>query len=278
MVHYVKRNSAGGDAVTDPLEWPVGTQRFHFSVDDVIAPLIEVSDRRAPLFSHPFFADLRELHCSFGTPVDLYLFFEQQVDGGRRTLRDVSAHVREEFQQASWLRLGPHGLDSDHPPYVQTPEEQRTVFDAIFREIDRFAGPGKRSQWVRLHCFSEAYEAADYWRENGVSTLLLTDEPAIAYHLPEAERTQLARHGVIEHRGLTLRRTHERAEALAAQRLTAADVRERLDRHLKRHGFLVVFTHDSDLRREPVRAMCRACLEHARERGLTSSCPTIRSR
>lgn len=247
---------------TEPAHEPC----FHFSVDDVFDSLIEVSERGTPLFTHPFFAFLNDLHRAFGVAVDLYLFLAQKNGGRTRTLAGVSDHIRAELQAARWLRLGPHGLDRDTPPHVQAPAAQRRVFDAIYREIERFAGPGKTTSWVRLHFFSESYDITDYWRERGVTTLLLTDKPAVAYRLPLAKRTVLARSGVAAYRGMTLRRTHERVEKLV--RDTASGIRERFDRHLDRHGFLCVLTHENALRDQQVRCLCRTCARYARDRGL----------
>jgi hypothetical protein len=244
---------------------PAITRRLHFSVDDVLSSLIEVTDRSLRLFEHPFFGFLEELHRDSGCPIDLYLFLEHLVDGGRRTLREVSDHVRQEFQRANWLRLGPHGLDDQHPPYQQSPSEQRRVFGTIYREIERFAGPHKRSRWVRLHCFSEAFALADFWRAHGVTTLLTTDGPAIVYGLPAALRWQIARHGTASHLGLEARRSHERAERLVCHGLAGNAIEQRLDEHLTRHGCLVLFTHEIELRDPRVRAMCRRCVAHALE-------------
>ncbi len=237
--------------------------RYHFSVDDVFESLIEVSDSEQPLLDHPLFAFLDELHQRYGLTTDLYVFWRQTINGHERTLRDVSLHLASELRNIPWLRFGPHGLDYDNPPYEQSMDEQRRTFDAIYEQIDRFAGPEKRSRWIRLHYFSESFELGSYWQINGVSTLLLTDQPAVSYHLQASARQQLAEHGVFEHRGIELRRSHERLEFLAARDLDDSTLHASLNAHVDRHGSLVVFSHEQDLLVPGVRDVCRRCAAHA---------------
>lgn len=242
--------------------------RLHFSVDDVFESLVRISDDGGGLFEAPFFAFLQELHERWGIDVDVYLFFRQRIDGRVRTLREVSSSLAGDFQSAPWLRLGPHALDYDHAPYAQSPRAQRAVFDAIYAELDRFAGAGRRASWVRLHYFSEAFGIADYWSENGVTTLLLTDKPAGSYHLPDPERERLLRDGRVEFGGMSLRRSHERVENIAREAPSEEELVGRLRDHADRHGALVLFSHEVDLGRGDVRDTCHRCLELAQGLGL----------
>lgn len=246
---------------------------LHFSVDDVFESLVRVSDRGAGLFEDPFFAFLEELHRRWRIHVDLYLFFRQEIDGRIRTLEDVSSSLARDFRKAPWLRLGPHALDYDHPPYAQSHDRQQAVYDAIYAQVDRFAGAGSRARWVRLHYFTEAFGMADYWRRNGVSTLLLTDKPAGSYHLPDAVRDRLLQDGRVEFGGISLRRSHERIENLAREAPSDEALAARLQAHADRHGALVLFSHEVDLGGESVRQTCRRCLEHARALGFTPHQP-----
>jgi len=244
------------------------TGLFHFSVDDVLASLLEVTDRDVPLFDHPLFAFLRSLHQEYAADVAIYLFLEQIVRGRRRRLDEVSNRLRDDLGASTWLSFGPHGLDYDHPPHGQSPDAQLDTFEKIYDQIDRFAGSQRRTPWVRLHHFSESFELADFWRGQGVTTLLLTDKSAVSYRLPEAELRELAARGVVEYEGLELRRTHERMEGLASSGAGRRAVAERLDGHLRRHRNLIAFTHESDLGEETVQEVTRLCFEHAGRVGL----------
>jgi hypothetical protein len=242
----------------------------HFSVDDVLKALIEATDQALPLFEHPFFAFLQGLHRRFETRVDLYLFERAVIDGRERTLAEVSDRFRPALQEADWIRFGPHAREGALAPYQQSPEEQVATFASIYAQIDRFAGPGRRSAWVRLHYFSEAYAAGPFLRQAGVEALLLTDKDACAYHLPEPLKAELKREGRIAHAELQLARSHHRVENL----LAAADpdvLQAALDGPLRDHGYLSLFTHEYELDRPEVRARTEECLAYLASRAIPST-------
>ncbi|MFO0749878.1 MAG: hypothetical protein U1F43_30035 [Myxococcota bacterium] len=234
----------------------------HFSVDDVFDALVEAG-ALGSVFEHPFFALLAEAHARFGTRTDLYLFQAGDVGGARRTLADVPSRLRAELEPLEWLRFGPHALDAATPPYTQRVADQEAVFGATFAEIDRFAGRARRSAAVRLHYFSEAYEAAPHLLAEGVRTLFLTDRDAVSYRLPSEARARLAETGRVEHAGLELLRSHARVEDLDPA------IEVRADDALARHGYFALFTHERELARPEVRAHLFRTLEHLARRVAT---------
>jgi hypothetical protein len=243
---------------------------YHFSVDDVFEALIETSDRGIDLFAHPFFAYLREIHDRYRTNIDLYLFLLGPVNSVYRSLAEVSDRNRQQFQEATWLRLGPHALAPGIPPFSQRPAEQRRTFDRIYDEIDRFAGPNKTCRWLRLHYFSEAYELSAYFRRRGVDALLLTDKEATAYRLPDSARAQLRRVGRATYRKLDFLRSHVRIEKLAPDTPHAAALGQRIDRVVAECGYLSLFTHEVELGCTKVREQTEQCLRHVALRGMRS--------
>jgi hypothetical protein len=244
--------------------------RFHFSVDDVFDAFIDVADRRLELFEQPFFGFLQALHAEFGVVVHLYVFHRKAVHGRRRSLEEVPETVGAALRRSRWLHLGPHALDYDTPPYAQTPDQQVRALDAIYAELDRFAPDASRSPWVRLHCFSETYEIASYLGDRGVSAILTTDKPAVAYRLPDALRRQLQEEGEVAFGGIRAIRSHFRLETLVAAGLTGARLAETLDAALSAHGRAVVMTHECEVPRPEVREMARAVLRHLTSRGAIS--------
>jgi hypothetical protein len=240
---------------------------YHFSVDDVLDGLLEASDRRLPLFEHPFFGFLQTLHQRHGSICHLYLFQRARRDGRLRTLAEVSDTLGSALRDSPWLRLGPHGLDFDTPPYTQSIPEQTAAFDAIYGEIRRFAPGAALSRWVRLHYFSESYELADYFRTRGVDGLFTTDRDAVSYRLPPTLRAELRERGMLEHAGLTAVRTHARVETLLADRVAPERA---VDAMLDRHGFAVLMTHEIELLRPEVREMAEVLLRTLRARGAVS--------
>lgn len=234
---------------------------YHFSVDDVFGALVEAA-ALASVFEHPLFALLREAHARFGTETDLYLFHARDCDGVRQTLASVPSRLRAELEPLAWLRLGPHALDAATPPYAQPVADQEAVFAATFAAIDRFAGPARRSVGLRLHYFSEAYEAAPRLLYEGVRALFLTDRDAVSYRLPPEARATLAETGRVAHAGLELLRSHARVEDLDPA------IEARADDALARHGYFALFTHERELARPEVRAHLFRTLEHVTRRGL----------
>ena len=223
------------------------TPVYHFSVDDVFECLIDATDNYPDLFEQPLFEFFRRMHRRFGAHVDLYLFNRAPFGGRVRSLQDVSDKFRAQFQEATWLRLGPHALEYDIPPHKQTPAEQLVTFEETYREIERFAGPEKTTGFLRLHFFSECFELAPYFLEKGAHTLLLTDKPAVAYRLDEPRRRQLSREGWLKHEGLCLLQSHFRMENLARDSVDESSTRFFISDTIARRGHVCLFTHEVDL-------------------------------
>ena len=245
---------------------------FHFSVDDVCGALLEASHRGSDPFAHRFFAFLKHLHDSSGTGIDLYCFYQTQIDGCTRSLAEVPDSFREAFHVHDWLRFGPHALDYASAPYADTPERQREMCDLTYREIDRFAGRTSRSKWVRLHYFSESFELADYFHEQGVGALLTTDKPETSHRLPPEETDVLRTRGTVSYRGMTFVTSHFRLENLIPANPSGPSVAEAADRAIASHGFVTCLTHEYELARAAVREGAAIFLKHMTEHGIVGRC------
>lgn len=233
---------------------------YHFSIDDVFHCLIDATENYSSLFDQPLFRFLQRMHQMYGTDTDLYLFNRAPVNGRIRNLGDVSGRFRTQFQESTWLRLGPHALEYDTPPHKQTPAEQIETFDQTYCEIVRFAGPGKTTGFLRLHFFSEAFELASYFLEKGTHTLLLTDKPAVAYRLDEGRRRQLSQEGWLRHQGLHLLQSHFRMENFARENVDEGSVRRFIADTVAHRGYVSLFTHEIDMNRRQVLAKTEASL------------------
>lgn len=246
------------------------TPFFHLSVDDVLTGLIETSDRSRALASDRMFDALDRLNGEFGVSIDLYLFAGGDVDGIGRSLDEVSPAIAAELRARPWLRLGPHAADPLTPPHRQSPAEAQAMLARLFDSIDRLVGPAARSHWVRLHEFSEAYEAAPMLRANGVEALLTTDKEVVAWRLPEETREILRRQGRAHFGGIEFVRSHLRAELLVAEGLGRASLLRRLSDIVDAHGFLVIFTHEICFSDARTTAMLRDVMDGCRALGLRS--------
>jgi hypothetical protein len=235
------------------------TAGYHFSIDDVFDDLVHL-DVASPLWSF-----LDEARAGFGIEADLYAFLEGDLDGHRRSLDEITAHARDALAARPWLRLGPHARDAATPPHAEDAAAQTSTFAALYAAIDRAVGRARRSAWVRLHYFSEPWEAAPQLLAEGVRALLLTDREAIAYRLPDPAKAELAATGHATHAGLALRRSHIRLEEVLARGEPPEPL---LDRALARHGYVSVFTHAVEVARPEIRALALRCFAHLAERGV----------
>ena len=220
------------------------TRFFHLSIDDVFDGFLEASDRRSAIQTSPMMAALDALHDEFGVPVDLYLFCEREKYGIRRKLEDVSPAAASDIRARSWLRLGPHALDMETPPYAQAAADLDRTLERSFAIIEQLVGGDRTSRWVRLHHFSECYEAAPLLRAHGVDTLLTTDKPAIAYRLPPASRAVLAANGRVQHEGLGFVRSHLRVERFSERNVERQELERVVSDCVTAHGFVTIFSHE----------------------------------
>ena len=53
---------------------------FHFSVDDVIKSLIEITDQKIKIKDHWFFSILYKIHKKYNLKISLYLFYAEKIN------------------------------------------------------------------------------------------------------------------------------------------------------------------------------------------------------
>src|SRR3989344_6053267 len=106
----------------------ISKNSYHFSVDDVFDSLIEVSDKKIPLFDQPFFKFLQNIHEEFDANIGLYLFYQKKIKDNHRTLKDVT-NLKSLLKKEDWLFFAPHALEYETPPYAQSIDEQIDTFE-----------------------------------------------------------------------------------------------------------------------------------------------------
>ncbi len=243
---------------------------YHFSVDDVFKCLIEVADKKMPLFEHPFFAFLKTLHNRYGAHVSLYLFYEATVDGSERTLEEIP-DLKAQLAEEKWLSFGPHALNYETPPYQQSPEEQVNTFEKIYAQIERFVGKAAFSDLVRLQYYSESFELAKYFKEKGVKALFSTDRQVGTHRMPKSVALELLEKGAAGYNGMDFIRTMFRVEFFAEENLSKERVLERFNQAVKKYGFLIFYSHEVDMTQEKGRVMAKLMFEAADFLGLKSA-------
>lgn len=243
---------------------------YHFSIDDVIDSLIEVSDSSNDFFSHHFFKFLDIIHNKYDVNIDLYCFYQKNIRNKLRTLNDVSDEFKETFINNSWLHLGPHALDYESAPYAQTPNQQMQTFDSIYREIERFSGNPSKCKFLRLHFFTESYELSDYFQTKKVHSLFTTDKPAIAHRLNDTIKSKLGSYGYANFNDISFTRSHFRVETLVEKNFSNKEIEDMLEHHLSIHGFVTFFTHECELVRPEIKRIIEFILSYLKKHKVAS--------
>ena len=243
---------------------------YHFSVDDVFDSLIEITLKDIPLFEHPFFALMKEMHDIYDVQVDLELFWGKEIDGVFYTLREMKDVSKEIKEQGSWLRFGPHAYNYMVAPFEQTREEQIEVFNNIYSEIDRFAGRQFYATWVRLHYYSESYELASYFKERGVTALFSTDREAGSHRMPPPIAQSLLQTGFATYEDAHFIRTQFRVEVLTNHRDSEEDLQKMFTDALEQFGYIIFYSHEYEFARSEVRNMFRTIFKVLTSLGVVS--------
>ena len=234
---------------------------FHFSVDDVHQSLV-VSPRLNNMFEHPFYGFLKHIYDEYGLYFDLKLFYEQSDWNRYSDLEDVESIKSQLITTGNFVRFGPHSRNQRIAPHDESSSESQVqIFDAIYEQINRFAGDDMYCRWVRLHYFSELFEQGDYFRKKGVSALLTTDRPVGSYRMGDEIALQLNTYGYTNYQGTNFIRTHFRLEDFTNARLTKEAIKQKLEEVVKQYGFIVMLSHEYELMRPEVRLMLIWVLE-----------------
>jgi hypothetical protein len=250
----------------DGIKYPV----YQFSVDDVFESLLAPAENGRRIADQTvirFLLDLAEAH---GTETDLYLFLSDPPQAGSRSLHHLPDTNCADLARLDGLRFGPHARHYDAAPHAETLAEQEATLRELYSAITRFCPPSKLSRWVRLHYFSECYEAAPLLLAQGVRALLTTDRPAITYRLGDAHKAELIETGWTEKNGMAFIRSHLRFEHCLAEGLSIPEVCARAGEIVDRFGFVVLFTHEIDLANSHIRDMAKECIRSLDAAGVRS--------
>lgn len=243
---------------------------YHFSIDDVMDSLIEISNSLDGVFSHSLFNFLNVIHKKYDTNVDLYCFYQKNIIDKSITLDDISDDYKEIFSKNPWLRFGPHALDTETAPYSQTPKQQIQVFDLIYREIERFTGVPSRCELIRLHFFTESYELSNYFHSKNVNSLLTTDKPAISHRMNDLVKSELKHLGYATFNGMGFIRSHFRIETLVDQNLSNKEIIDLLEHYITTYGFVTFLTHEYELVRSEVQSTVELVLNYLHKHNIKS--------
>jgi len=228
---------------------------YHFSIDDGIEALLEISDKKIPLLEHPYFNFLYQLHKEYDVRISLYLFYKKLINGKWRTLKEVK-NIRDQLlseDKKPWIKFGPHALDFNNPPYSQSPSKQIQSFNLIYKEIDRFVGPDMHAKYVRLHRYSESFELLEYFKRKGVSALFSTDRATFAHRMPSKIKKRLDNHGLVSYKGMNFIRTQFRVEFFADNKLNSSQIIKLFFDSLSKYGFIIFYTHEYELARDEIK-------------------------
>lgn len=207
-----KNESDGTEASICVFFLPNTTGKYHISVDDNILFLADLTANRntyRSMFENPYLAVYKKAHDLYDAKVHLNIFYAFDREAAvcfsdERPDFDLSMmtdRFKEEWEaNADWLRLSFHSYAEmpDKPYLLATPEQIVADYEAVRREVVRFAGEKVFSNGVTMLHWGEANPACvAALRDLGYRVLTgyfelgrKTGEPVVAYYAP----TDLTKH------------------------------------------------------------------------------------
>lgn len=223
---------------------------FHFSVDDVLKSLIEITDQNIEIKDHWFFSTLYKIHKKYNLKISLYLFYQEEINGKTRYLYEVR-NLKKELKE-NWLYFGAHSHSYQKPLHSQSIKNQKKHINNIYKEIIRFAGKNLLASKVRLHQYSECYEISNLLKKYKIKTLFTTDKNIGSHRLNENHKKNLLIKGKTKFRNLNFIRTDFRVENMIKQSKKTNIYN--LKNIAKKRNFLSIYTHEYELKKKIVRS------------------------
>ncbi len=224
-------------------------KEFHFSIDDVFESLIEVSDKNMPIKKHYFFKILYTLWKKHKIKTGLHLFYQKEIQGRIRTLKEVR-NLEKELRE-NWIYFNIHGLDPETPPYKQTIKEQKKTFDKISKEISRFSNKKYFTSFTRLHHYSESFELKEYFKKKKIQGLFSTDRKVGSHRMSKKSSLRLIEKGEVKFKGMNFFRTDFRVEWLEKENLK--DIKTNFIDTLRKKNKIIIYSHEYELKRKNIR-------------------------
>ena len=219
---------------------------FHFSVDDVLKSLIEVTDQNIKLTNHWFFSYLYKIYQTYNVKIAVYLFYEEKINNKIRNLTEVR-NLKKELKE-NWIFFGAHALNYQSPPHKLSVKIQKNHIDKIYKEIIRFTGNKYLAKKLRLHEYSECYELNKNLRKYNVSSLFTTDRNIGAYRLKEKNKKDLLTKGITKFKGQNFIRTDFRIENMVKKKST--ENIKSIKKILDKKNYLSIYSHEYELNRK----------------------------
>lgn len=230
---------------------------LHFSVDDVLKSLIEISDKKMKLKDHWFFSFLYKIYKQYNLKISLYLFYQEKIDNKIRDLTEIR-DLKNELKE-NWLFFGAHSNSDDEPLHAQSFKNQKKHIKKIYKQIERFSGKKYLASKVRFHQYSECYELSHLLKEYNVNTLFTTDKKIGSHRLNAACKKKLLQKGYTRFNNINFIRTDFRVENMV--KLTIKKNINNIKNILTKKKFLIIYTHEYELKKKFTREKFLILLE-----------------
>ncbi|MBR3761446.1 MAG: hypothetical protein IKK59_01755 [Lachnospiraceae bacterium] len=196
-------------------------KKAFFFIDDVIWVFRDLTRKRPDsIFDNPFLHDLKTAHDRYGLKVQLNVFYQTDFFYGNDefTLADMTDAYKEEWEEASdWLKFGFHAKQ-EFPDYPYINADYRDVkenFDAIQKEVFRFAGEKSFAYAVVTHWLPMSKEGCQALKDSGIKIMSVTSGEKIEYNgdrsvLPYGHAFRLEQNRKPE-TGIFIRKTNDTA-------------------------------------------------------------------
>ena len=154
-------------------------KRAAFYLDDVMFLFRDlVATHPKSCWDHPLLAAFKEAHEKYGLKAQFNIFYRNDAYYGARgaefTLKDMPDTWKADFQAAKdWFRFGFHAYSEfpDYPWINASYDDVKFTWDAITREVERFAGPGMFARAVTPHWGPMSKEGCIALKDCGVKAI-----------------------------------------------------------------------------------------------------------
>lgn len=166
---------------------------MHFSVDDVISPLKDLTTNAATyttIFNNATLAYFKTLHDTYGAVITLNLFYTD----GAWNLGSMTNKFKAEFAKNSdWLRFAFHAYQAadDYGSGAITTATALTYYNTMMDAIRAFAGEDSIDTMPRTHYYAGTLDMCRAWRDSecGIKGFLTSDDDrAVVYYLNAVQR------------------------------------------------------------------------------------------
>lgn len=216
---------------------------FHFSIDDVFSLLLDSSIHKLNLKNHIIIGELYKYYIKYGLVTSLYCFREKKIYNYNINFFDLTFPKNRKID---WLNFGFHAKNFKTPPYAMDVSLLKNEFNEFTKKIHNSSKLIK-SEYIRLHYYSECFELKNIFKKYKLKGLFTTDKKKLSYRLNQKNKIDLKNRGFTIYDDLQFIKTFFRIEDFSKNNLSKIDILTLLEKTFNDYEFLTIYVHEYDL-------------------------------